>query len=586
MGRVGTVEPPHIVLPLTVEPTKPRLCHDARYLNLWMLDKSFTLDHLRDLPRYVTQDSFQTVLDDKSGYDHILLNQDSRTFFGIQWGGWYFTYNTLPFGWKLSPCIYHTTGLMATNFFRSIGIPCLLYIDNRHNGQLQVPLDKGQYRLIQTEEDRRFAAANSAIFLVAYYLVKLGYFLGLKKSILKPEKSVPYLGFIANSSTQSFHLIPGKKIKFLNLLREILQSSYISVKTLQRLVGKCVSFSLAVPAAKLFTREMNAAISTGLRTQKRLPMHGALKEEISYWLFLETWDEPLKWREERHVQVKVATDASASGWGATITSPVQKQMSDYWTREEESWDIATKEAMALNKLLLSSADLLRNARVDASVDNQAVIHAWSNQGGRSASLNRVIKELFYTTMRLGVLLHLSYIPTTENPADAPSRRLSTLDSCLSQRLWQKVQTEFGGAEGHSCDLMSLDSNVMKDTNGNDLPHFTPFPSPGSSGVNIFAQDLTQHGLMMRHPYVFPPLVLVGPLLRFLELHQQAFTIVILDIYPRKYWWPLLHSRAIKVLKLASKGDQGALLLPTRKGWVPQRCIPGDLWAFAVSPTGH
>ncbi len=53
LGRVGSVRPPHLVLPLTVEPLKPRLCHDARYLNLWMRDMPFSLDHLSDLPRYV-----------------------------------------------------------------------------------------------------------------------------------------------------------------------------------------------------------------------------------------------------------------------------------------------------------------------------------------------------------------------------------------------------------------------------------------------------------------------------------------------------------------------------------------------------
>ena len=149
LGRVGEVEPPFLVLPFTVEPTKPRLCHDARFLNPWMEDKPFTLDTLNDLPRYVAKDSYQTVLDDKSGYDHILLSEDSRTFFGIQWEGWYFTYNTLPFGWKISPYVYHSTGLMASAFFRSIRVPCLLYIDDRHNGQLQVPLDKGEYSLLK-----------------------------------------------------------------------------------------------------------------------------------------------------------------------------------------------------------------------------------------------------------------------------------------------------------------------------------------------------------------------------------------------------------------------------------------------------
>ena len=47
----------------------------------------FSLDRLIDLPRYVGRDTYQTVLDDKSGYDHILLSEDSRKYFGIQWGG-------------------------------------------------------------------------------------------------------------------------------------------------------------------------------------------------------------------------------------------------------------------------------------------------------------------------------------------------------------------------------------------------------------------------------------------------------------------------------------------------------------------
>jgi hypothetical protein len=110
-----------------------------------MQDKSFTLDKLCDLPRYVSKASYQMVLDDKSGYDHLLLTDDSTTFFGIQWGGWFFMYDTLPFGWKCSPYVYHSTGLVATNYFRSIGVPCSLYIDDRHNGQLQVCFDKGAY---------------------------------------------------------------------------------------------------------------------------------------------------------------------------------------------------------------------------------------------------------------------------------------------------------------------------------------------------------------------------------------------------------------------------------------------------------
>lgn len=37
-GKVGVSAPPHVVLPLTVEPTKPQLCIDAWFINLWMKD--------------------------------------------------------------------------------------------------------------------------------------------------------------------------------------------------------------------------------------------------------------------------------------------------------------------------------------------------------------------------------------------------------------------------------------------------------------------------------------------------------------------------------------------------------------------
>jgi hypothetical protein len=67
LGRLAECEPPHLVLPLTVEPTKPCLCHDERFLNLWIRDLPFKLDYISDLPGYVLPGHFQTVFDDKNG---------------------------------------------------------------------------------------------------------------------------------------------------------------------------------------------------------------------------------------------------------------------------------------------------------------------------------------------------------------------------------------------------------------------------------------------------------------------------------------------------------------------------------------
>ena len=51
LGReAGVISPPHLVLPITIEPSKPCLHHEERFLNLWSRDLPFKLDHLVNLP--------------------------------------------------------------------------------------------------------------------------------------------------------------------------------------------------------------------------------------------------------------------------------------------------------------------------------------------------------------------------------------------------------------------------------------------------------------------------------------------------------------------------------------------------------
>ena len=117
-GKVGECPPPHLVMPLTVEPTKPCLCNDDRFLNLWTQDPPFKLDSVQHLPKYVLPGFFQTVCDDKSGYDHIQLSVDSRTFFGSEWGGWFF----------VSCQLFHLVGNRPPTFITPLAsLPLIIY---------------------------------------------------------------------------------------------------------------------------------------------------------------------------------------------------------------------------------------------------------------------------------------------------------------------------------------------------------------------------------------------------------------------------------------------------------------------------
>ena len=92
-GKVGEIAPPHLVMPLTVEPSKPRLCNDNRVLNLWIKDTPLKLNSLTALPHYVFPNSYQSVCDDKSGYYSLLKAAHSSVFNGL-------VGTTIPFSWK------------------------------------------------------------------------------------------------------------------------------------------------------------------------------------------------------------------------------------------------------------------------------------------------------------------------------------------------------------------------------------------------------------------------------------------------------------------------------------------------------
>ena len=108
------------------------------------------------------------------------------------------------------------------------------------------------------------------------------------------------------------------------------------------------------------------------------------------------------------------------------------------------------------------------------------------------------------------------------------------------------------------DMMALPSNVMKAQNGCNLKFFSPLPFNESSGVNVFAQDLSSQ----ENYYAFPPFLLISSLLNFL-LSSQAIsvTMIVQDLSPRKCWWPILISYALIISRLDLKANVTSFFFP-------------------------
>ena len=99
---------------------------------------------------------------------------------------------------------------------------------------------------------------------------------------------------------------------------------------------------------------------------------------------------------------------------------------------------------------------------------------------------------------------------------------------------------------------------MKSSSGERLKFFLPFSFPESSDVNVFSQNLA----IDENYYVFPPFILIGPLLRFFKTFGSITMIIIaLDVSPRRFWWPLLESMSIGKIKIGSRAQEGIVVCP-------------------------
>ena len=191
---------------------------------------------------------------------------------------------------------------------------------------------------------------------------------------------------------------------------------------------------------------------------------------------------------------------SRTAWGGTLRLGGHTLESrDYWLHNSQHINIL--EAQPLLHSLLSFREHLTSSSVDVHIANRVL----ENRGCRSSEVSGVLKDIFHSCREYNFSLDVYYVPMGENPVDLPSRSRSSTDCMLSISVWDQVKRP------HTLDLMSLGSNCQRKRVGQHLVYFTPCATPESSGINTLA-----HSLPLDHNiFVFPPFVLIAPLLRYL-----------------------------------------------------------------------
>jgi hypothetical protein len=407
-----------------------------------------------------------------------------------------------------------------------------------------------------------FVRANRALYCVLYYTSLLGYFVSPVKSQLRPVQKMVHLGFRVDSVSSSFSLTAKKIDKFRVCRENILDRGCATLNDMQRFIGKCSSLRLVFPAASLFTRLCSSLLSS-LSDSFVSFLSQAVLDEIRFWRFIDSFTHPIPWRREQHVVVRLSSDASGFRWGSTVVFGSDPLVfGDYWSPVLLACgDMCLKEATALYFTLQSVSHLLWDRRVDVIVDNEGLALAWAGLRAKSVPLVSVLKSVFLMGLEYNVSLSLTWVRSKENPADAPSRKVSASDSMLVPHLRSVVFDSFGP---FSFDLMALSSNVFQLPNSSFLPFFSEGPCKDSSGVNVFAQGKPPGRL-----YVFPPFVLIPSLVRlFLEWNEVHVVMIVPIFRETPFWWSYLQGFVVSSVELAKAGSSGVLLFPSKKGFRP------------------
>ena len=547
---------PLVVSPLGVEPKKPRGLWDGRYVNEFCRDIPFNMDNAAKVAEIAWINAYLFKLDHKNGYFHVPIHENSRKYFGVYWKGTYYVLTVLPFGWKSSPLIYHSITEAVNMYIRSLGIPMLGWIDD------MLGITEQLYR--DSSDHTQFESAMRAMVVVTIILFKAGYFMGVPKCCLIPEQYMTYLGIDCDTKYGRF-LVPQERInKYVPILEELLSRQWVSFAEMERMVGKLVSLECAVPAGMWYTREQYSAMrlsgvssldSKKIRERKYIKLTSQIKEEWNMWIFFLSQNTGTPWKTFSNIflQADIASDASGRAFAGVIDfqNGSTKITSGEFQEDLLKEDIQVKEAEALratiSMLVTDMPEGLKGKTLICKVDNQVLKAVWERKGtSKNLMLNNIGKQIYWLQFLGQFYISLNYVRSEENVSDKYTRQSPGLEATLNQHLFNLIWNKWGP---FSWDLMASTATAKKDPQGKRLQFFSRYFEEASSGIDLFAQNLT----FIEQAYCFPPIPMVGMVLKFLE--QQKKNCVMILPSTNAPWVNLVSTYIVDLIEI-SKPFQG------------------------------
>jgi hypothetical protein len=465
------------------------------------------METLKTTCQIINRGDYLTSIDLSDAFLHILVHESSRKYLQFEWDGHLFQFKVLPFGLSLSPLVFTKVLRPVLKWARRKGIRLAAYLDDILIVAKDIPTSQRHTQMVLSK------------------LQEVGFLVKASKSSLNPQRQLQHLGFLIDTASMSLN-VPKDKIR--DLRREasrLINKASTSVRQLASFVGKAQAMTAAVFPARLRTRTLLQLKNQALRRlhnwSATIQLTPSALTELQWWR-----DQLSQWNGQGFLpttpQHELFTDASQEGWGIVWNNQTWKGS---WSPTEMPRHINYKELLVIWKTV--QLPQFQGQVLKLYCDNMTTIAYVNKFGGtNSPALLDLAKRIWDFCLQTDTRLILAYIPTHFNPADSPSRQLTTqLEWRIAPTFFQRLNLMWGP---HSLDLFATQTNRQ-------VPQYVSWKwEKAAIATDALSITWQNRGRL----YACPPWNLL-PLVINKILRERVSTTLITPWWPSAIWFPSL-----------------------------------------------
>lgn len=164
----------------------------------------------------------------------------------------------------------------------------------------------------------------------------MGFIINYEKSVLNPTKELLFLGFVFSSEDMSIKLPEEKSTLIQNLLVQLKNKRFCTIRQFASLVGKLVASDPTLKYGWLHIRPFEIVkqkylMKNHMNFNARMTIPTSLNSEINWWLYNISYTK--KFFSQLIFALEIYSDASKRGWGGW-SSQNNLEARGFWNQKQ------------------------------------------------------------------------------------------------------------------------------------------------------------------------------------------------------------------------------------------------------------